>query len=45
LTTFSTFSAEGVLLLQKRRLFGAVRLMGLHVCGSLFSLNFQKFLL
>jgi CrcB protein len=36
LTTFSTFSAEVVILLQQRRLFGAACLTGLHVFGSLF---------
>jgi len=36
LTTFSTFSAEVVLLLQERRLFGAMCVVVLHVCGSLF---------
>ena len=35
LTTFSTFSAEGFLLLQQGRLMQAVLLIGLHVIGSL----------
>ncbi|MDR2820089.1 MAG: fluoride efflux transporter CrcB [Desulfovibrio sp.] len=36
LTTFSTFSAEVVMLLQQRRIFWAVCAVGLHVVGSLF---------
>lgn len=35
LTTFSTFSAEGFLLLQQGRLMQAAALIGLHVIGSL----------
>ena len=35
LTTFSTFSIEASLLLQQGRLFWAMGLIGLHVCGSL----------
>jgi len=35
LTTFSTFSAEGFLLLQQGRLMQAAALIGLHVVGSL----------
>ncbi|MDR2055793.1 MAG: CrcB family protein [Desulfovibrio sp.] len=35
LTTFSTFSAEAIILLQQRFLFRVVCLVGLHVFGSL----------
>ena len=35
LTTFSTFSAEGFLLLQQGRWMQAAALVGLHVIGSL----------
>ncbi len=35
LTTFSTFSAEVVSLIQQGRLFWAANAVVLHVCGSL----------
>ncbi|MDR2891941.1 MAG: fluoride efflux transporter CrcB [Deltaproteobacteria bacterium] len=35
LTTFSAFSAEVVALLQQQRLFWAMGVIALHVCGSL----------
>ncbi len=35
LTTFSTFSAEVVMLLQQRRIFWAMGTIGLHLVGSL----------
>lgn len=36
LTTFSTFSAEVIFLLEQRRIVAAVSAIGLHVIGSLF---------
>ncbi|MDR3074287.1 MAG: fluoride efflux transporter CrcB [Deltaproteobacteria bacterium] len=35
LTTFSSFSAEVVILLQQQRIFLAMGAIALHVCGSL----------
>ena len=37
LTTFSTFSAEVVTLLQQQRLLPALTAIAVHVCGSLLA--------